>query len=203
MKDVYAAACPIPPLPTSTSSSATAALSHAHPAPGAAGYVHGLAFQDDFNMIGCPDDLIPAFCRLEAKAKEAGLSINHSKCQFLWFHEEQPLSSAVQEFLRKTGIKSCPRVATILGTPVGIDADMIKSEAMKIVDHSKLFFDRILHQDMPMQHAMLLLRVSALPKLSYMLRTLRPGWCMRAATAFDTLIHIDCHQEAQAASHGG
>ncbi len=75
-----------------------------------------------------------------------------------------------------------------LGVPVGLGAsraELIRTHASSIVERHTRFLDLLLHEAMPSQVAMLLLQVSAVPRMSYLTRTLPPDLAQAVFHDFD------------------
>jgi len=98
------------------------------------------------------------------------------------------LPSDVTAFLADTHIPVHRDAAIILGSPVGRDAAAIHKLGMDILTDCDRFFSRLLNDSMNIQIAMTLLRVSGVPRLNYLLRTLRPHHSIKLAATFDSMV---------------
>src|SRR4051812_8772200 len=77
---------------------------------------------------------------------------------------------------------------TTLGAMVGLDqAKIMNWVADKVAKHKKLF-DLLQHAEMPSQISALLLRMSALPTMGYLARTIRPHLLAEHAQQFDSMV---------------
>ena len=116
------------------------------------------------------------------------LTINLPKCKFLWFSED-PLPEAVTDRLNTLGIPIITDAGIVLGTPIGVDMDKLKALAAEIVNEAKeTFFNALTNEQLPAQHALILLRASGIPRLNYLLRTTPPSVHGDAAEEFDGLV---------------
>jgi len=78
--------------------------------------------------------------------------------------------------------------AIVLGAPVGRNVQRIKQMLMDAVNQHDRFFQLLLHEQMPMQEANLILTSSGVPRMGYLIRCMRPSWILEAAEAFDAKI---------------
>src|SRR5690242_794749 len=65
---------------------------------------------------------------------------------------------------------------------------MVVSSLHKKMDTHNQLFSALRHPQMPTQHALLILRQSALPRLNFLLRTLPPSLTTNACQLFDQLV---------------
>ena len=71
----------------------------------------------------------------------------------------------------------------------GVDMDKLKALAIEIVNEAKTtFFNALTNEQLPAQHALILLRASGIPRLNYLLRTTPPSVHGDAAEEFDGLV---------------
>jgi hypothetical protein len=82
-----------------------------------------------------------------------------------------------------------------LGVLVGSGDKEINTWLADKVSSHKRYFDLILHPDLPVQIAMLLLRFSAVPMMGYLSRVVTPRLLRPHATAFDTMVVDTCTQK--------
>lgn len=155
------------------------------------GSVSAIAFLDDCTLIGLPDKrLIRVFEVLKEAAKEGGLEVNISKTKFLWLHEaECALPIAIEHKLAHMSMLIERGATMLLGAPIGTDTEKMQSLLMKIVRDHEPFFQRINSTLLPIQEALILLRVCALPRLNYLARTTPARILYPAAEAFDRLMY--------------
>ena len=155
------------------------------------GSISAIAFLDDCTLIGLPGkQLIKAFEVLKKAAKEGGLEVNISKTKFLWLHEDQyDLPPDLVTELTQMNMEIERGATMLLGAPIGTDINKMQSLVMNSVNEQKQFFDRINSSRMPIQEALLFLRVCALPRLNYLCRTTPAAILSPAAEAFDRLMY--------------
>lgn len=153
--------------------------------------VTSVAFLDDCTLIGLPDErLLKAFEVLKSVASEGGLEVNLSKTKFLWLHETGiPLPEDLERKLEEMGTQIERGATMLLGAPIGTDEQKMKQLVMKGLDEQKQFFDRLKSSSLPIQEALIMLRVCALPRLNFFCRTTPPRILYPAAVAFDQLMY--------------
>ena len=148
--------------------------------------VHAVAIADDFTVLGKPEALIRVYLALERLAAEGGLHVQPNKSQFIYFHQQrQPLSTEVQEFIQQRGIVLQETSTVLLGAPIGRSSTDIEEQVENLVSEQCEFFNAILHPDISNQEAFLLLRVCGVPRLNYLLRTVRPRAIQKAVGRYD------------------
>ena len=80
--------------------------------------------------------------------------------------------------------------AIILGAPIGINHRAIEDLATTILTDQLVVLQKLLHEAMPVQEAILLLRISSTHKLDYLLRCVPPDAMKKLADKFDhDLLH--------------
>jgi hypothetical protein len=144
-----------------------------------------------------PAVLIDAFDWLKREAESMlRLIIQPSKCQFIYFnHTDVDRLSLLSPSLIDS-IKSRARIqvdgACLLGSAVGRTDDILHRLLTQQIGttHDDLF-KRVLNTSLHIQPAMLLLRQCLVPKLIYILRTVRPSATARIAATFDKQV-IEC-----------
>ena len=77
---------------------------------------------------------------------------------------------------------------TTLGAMVGFDQAKIMNWVAGKVDKHKKLFELLQHAEMPSQISALLLRMSALPTMDYLARTIRPHLLAEHAQQFDLMV---------------
>ena len=75
--------------------------------------------------------------------------------------------------------------AIILGAPIGINHRAIEDLATTILTDQLLVLQKLLDEAMPVQEAILLLRISSTHKLDYLLRCIPPDAMKKLAEKFD------------------
>src|SRR5580658_115355 len=138
--------------------------------------VQATAIHDDVTLVGPPDDLVQAYRTVVEQAKTINLHVQPHKCQLVYFHNEtEPLSSLVTNFIRNHRISYQDEAAVILGAPIGTNHESVERLATTMLKDQLAILDYLLHDAMPVQEAMLLLRISSTHKLDYLLRCVRPA----------------------------
>ena len=134
------------------------------------------AIHDDITLVGPADDLASAYSTIADLADAIGLQVQPSKCQFIYFHNDtSPLSSSVHSFLSQHHIPLQQSSAIILGAPIGATIHDIQALAALMLKDQMLVLQTLLHDAMPIQEALLLLRISSTHKLDYLLRCVPPS----------------------------
>lgn len=150
------------------------------------------AIQDDFTAVGPPEQLLKVLGKLLSVNSLSGLKIQAAKCQFIYFHNHtHPLTAEVVTQLSRHQIPIQDKCASVLGSVVGIDDTSIKQKLNNMVMKQKDIFNAILCPQMPVQEAMHLLRVCCVPKMDYLIQTVRPSLVQEAAATFDAMM-MDC-----------
>ena len=103
---------------------------------------------------------------------------------FIYFHNNtNPLSSSVHSFLSQHHIPLQQSSAIILGAPIGATIHDIQALATLMLKDQMLVLQTLLHDAMPIQEALLLLRTTH--KLDYLLRCVPPSAMKKLAVDFD------------------
>ena len=158
-----------------------AALAAAQP-----GLVDGVAYQDDFKIVGEASEVLKVFDHLRKHAKELGLEVRLDKSAvYVPPLVRQSIGPAGLERLQGTfeaaGLKTTDALEA-LGVLHGSEGN-IKQYCEDAVDSCEFFFECL--ELMPAQHASLLLRHCQLPRLGYLARTVAPRLLADAAKRFD------------------
>ena len=77
---------------------------------------------------------------------------------------------------------------TTLGVMVGSGDKEINTWLAGRVAHQRRYFDLILHPELPVQIALLLLRLSAVPMMGYLSRVVAPRLLRPHAVDFDSMV---------------
>ena len=151
--------------------------------------VEAVAIADDFTLIGPAKKVVVALERLIALCDEDdGLILNLLKCEVLWVHaSNHPSYSSFVEVMNRHHINIRHDCVALLGSSIGVGMKRQTHVLQSIGTHDQLF-RAILHPAMPSQIGLLLLRISALPRLNYLLRVTPPIIIRAAAERFDELI---------------
>ena len=147
--------------------------------------VKAVAVADDVNFVG------PADGRAATRATAAfiqacqplELSFRGDKSALLNFLEAT-LHQETLDFAHEHWIPT-KRTITILGAPMGSDAEAVQALAVAELTGSERLLDSLLHPEMPLAVADNFLRVAAVPKLNYLCRVGTPGEYSRALAQFD------------------
>jgi hypothetical protein len=175
------------------------------------GAVHGVAVLDDFSIVGDFESAFAVFDRLEELAPSYGLELTRAKCKVLlparlshaqshhddliasgrWaelLNKEQEVAQQVGEAAEARDVRVVNHLHT-LGAVVCDDQsdERVLEHALSVVEDQKTTLRRIAKY-MPAQSAMVLLRLCALPRLSYLCRVVPPTMMVEAATKFDALL---------------
>lgn len=146
--------------------------------------VKATAIYDDVSFTGPPADLINAYRSFAIKMAELGLQLQPDK-SFLIALNGEAISQQVQQeaIALRVPVK---RNVRLLGTQVGIDQQLVRDELLRAMqDRYEQVWSGIGHELMPVQIAMSLLRVAAVPMLGYLMRTTPADALMPTALAFD------------------
>lgn len=151
------------------------------------------SFLDDVTLLHRdPVVLVEAFDWLVHEAASVlGLVVQPSKCQFIYFNhtEVDRLSKFEHSFIQSIRERAtiCVDGACLLGSAVGRTDDILHRLLVQQIGttHDDMF-KRLLNRDLKIQSAMLLLRQCMIPKLNYILRTVRPSATARITAQFDS-----------------
>jgi hypothetical protein len=112
--------------------------------------------------------------------------VQPSKCQLIYFHDNTtPLSGSVHSFLAQHHIPLKKQSAIILGAPIGATIEDIEALAVLMLKDQMKVLQNLLNDAMPIQEAILLLRISSTHKLDYLLRCVPPSAMKNLANNFD------------------
>ncbi len=144
-----------------------------------------MAFLDDGNFVGTPEQVLAAIKRLEPLANRLGLKFVDQKSQ--WFSlNDDPHLPTVQEWLDgRQGVKVVRDAGLILGAPVGLNRAAIEKLLDDCIREHDTFFNLLLHDSIPPQEALILLRLSGVPRMNYLTRCVDPDLTRKATKAFD------------------
>jgi hypothetical protein len=150
------------------------------------------AIMDDLTLTGKPEDLVDAFRMIQEEAKlKTNLQVRPEKCNFMYLmNDVTALSTTIINDVTALGIKIQYDGCIVLGAPVGRTSQWIESEALRMVRSQSTFFNGIRNKHSSVQNAMHLLRTCAVPKLGYLLRTVRPSAMKIAIQSFNDSIRI-------------
>jgi hypothetical protein len=152
--------------------------------------LEAVAIADDFTITGPALSVAQALQQLVEACKDDGPILNFGKCKALWAYSTnhpsyEPFCDAMSSYSEPIPIfyDAIP----LLGAGVGLGNSRARFCNDAIQQHSN-FFAAITHPDMPVQAAMLLLRVSGIPRLTYLTRVIPPAIIREACENFDAMI---------------
>ena len=152
--------------------------------------VSGVAVMDDFYLEGPYGGVLQAFDRYStAESKKVGLSLRSEKCIAFWVHQADP-PQPLLDGLKNRGIRLVRDTLECLGTVIGLNhAAMSQWAYDRITSPSHLqLFSTLLNPSLPVQAAMAILRLCAIPRMSYLSRTLKPAIVTKAGAYFDSKV---------------
>jgi len=135
-----------------------------------------------------------SWLRLETDLAGTGLVIRKEKCGLLW-PRGVACPDDIQAASLKRGLQLSHGIMLTLGMLVGSGDQEIDAWLADRVTNHKRYFDLILHPELPVQIAMLLMRLSAVPQMGYLSRVVPPRLLRRHAVAFDNMVMAACVQK--------
>jgi hypothetical protein len=145
------------------------------------------AILDDCTFVGPVGALVSAYATICQEAALVGLEVQPTKSQLIYFQSDRvPLPSDITEFIARNRVQLQLDSAIILGAPVGRTAAKREELALRTLRDHVSFFQALLRDEMPVQEAVHLLRVSGTPRLNYLLRCVPPDAVRNLARQFDT-----------------
>jgi ribonuclease HI len=152
--------------------------------------LEAVAIADDFTITGPALSVARALQQLVEACKDDGPILNFGKCKALWAYSTNhpsyaPFCAAMSSYGEPIPISY--DAIPLLGAGVGLGNSRARFCNNAIQQHSN-FFAAITHADMPVQAAMLLLRVSGIPRLTYLTRVIPPVIIREACEKFDAMI---------------
>jgi ribonuclease HI len=152
--------------------------------------LEAVAIADDFTITGPALSVARALRQLVDACKNDGPILNFSKCKALWAYSinhpsYEPFCAAMAS--HGAPIPISYDAIPLLGAGVGLGNARARFCDAAVELHSN-FFAAITHPDMPVQAAMLLLRVSGIPRLTYLTRVIPPAIIRTACENFDAMI---------------
>jgi hypothetical protein len=146
------------------------------------------AYVDDLHIVGVPAEVMKALTALQTLLPAAHLTCNTAKSHFGHFHQHTaPLHSNILSTLAQHNITVHEDWLEVVGAVVGRDEEAIRAGVKEVFncEGNDAFFRRLQSIDMPVQLAMLLLRLCAVPQLNYLLRCTPPSCIAELADDFD------------------
>lgn len=154
-----------------------------------------LAFMDDIHLMGAPEEVMKSAAVLEAEGVKIGLTLRAEKSKFVIYRSSVDLSASVVGWLGRRKVQMFTNdarddaaVAEILGVPVSEDSKAVAKEVKKVVAGQRVFFDSLLHTAMPTMLAMLMLRISGVPRMNYLVRCSPVECVQEGAKEFDQMV---------------
>ena len=154
-----------------------------------------VSIQDDLTLIGPSKQVFTAYDYIRQHAESYHLHLSVEKCAVYMpisdlnnDSNNQHRESVHQDCVIRQ-LQLCKSLDT-LGVTIGPDVD-VRSHCSDIIESHKSFFTALTHPSMPVQIANSLLRSCALPRLSYLARTVPPALFKDAAKQWDEQI-IQC-----------
>jgi hypothetical protein len=161
--------------------------------------LEAVAIADDFTITGPSLSVARALQQLVIACRTDGPNLNFAKCKALWaYSTNHPNYQSFCEAMRSYSepIPISYDAIPLLGAAVGLGMTRA-SHCERAVEKHQHFFEAITHPDMSVQAAMLLLRVSGIPRLTYLTRVIPPTVIRAACEAFDArimqLVADKCH----------
>ena len=159
-------------------------------------------------MTGPLDQVTVAMDRILKLCPDLGLQVSFPKSSIFWPSPHAPPPPLVTSFSSDSGIALRTGALPLLGSCVGLDADLLTAFADEKPPTHQPLFDALQQKGFPVQHALLILRQSALPRMNFLTRTLPPTYTLQACIDFDKrilqtalrLLQIDPVQLSQVAS---
>lgn len=148
--------------------------------------VKAISVLDDITLIGPLQDVMTAFDRVQAQAATLGLQLQVPKCKLFI----PPSSRARAESIRAAAAPrqlECVSSLLTLGVTHGDDSD-VTEHCMSTAQSHESFFAALTHPAMPAQVAFSLLRYCAVPRMSFMARTVQPHLFRETAEVFDLMV---------------
>ena len=149
------------------------------------GNVRCVAIADDLNLVGQAPAVFKAFDRFEKKLQGTGLILQKAKCALLW--PRPTLPESVRAEANKRGLVCRVGTMEALGGLVGCGDDAFNLWLQGYIDGLQPYFDMLLHPELPVQ-VMMLLRLSAIPKIGYLTRVTPPRLLEAHAKRFDNMV---------------
>ena len=147
--------------------------------------VFAVAIADDLTFVGPAADVLGAFADLRTLCSEHGPALNLGKCTALWPRDTaHPAYGPFVDEVRRLGVRLRHDCIEMLGATLGLNAAR-SAACLATLAHHNHFFRRLRHSDLPAQVAMLLLRQSGVPRLTYLARITPPSLFRATAEQFD------------------
>jgi ribonuclease HI len=151
--------------------------------------VQAYAIADDLTLTGPALSVLTALNTLvRLCASNDGPTLNLTKCEALWaYNTNHPSYQPFIDGLREHNVPISHDTVEMLGSTIGLGMKRA-AHCLAVVEQQRSFFAAIAHPDMPAQIAILLLRLSGVPRLTYLTRVTPPIVIREAAERFDELV---------------
>ena len=120
-------------------------------------------FSDDVNLLGTPQQLMTALERLQPSLTAVSLQLNTGKSHLTYFHDSlTPLTATVRDTLSANNIQLHHDWVAAVGAVVGRDNAAIRAgmqSTLAAAGNYDAFFRRVQLDDMPLDSAIMLLRI--------------------------------------------
>ena len=118
---------------------------------------------DDISLMGTPQQLMVALSHLQCSLPTASLQLNTAKSHFAYFHDHlTPLTASTLSTLSANDIQLHHQCVGVVGAVVGKDDTAIRAgmhSVLSAAGNHGAFLRRLLLDEMPMDTAVLLLRL--------------------------------------------
>ena len=146
-------------------------------------------FFDDINLLGTPQQLMAALSYLQRSLPAVSLQLNTAKSHFAYFHHTlTPLTATICGTLSTNNIQLQHEWVGVVGAVVGRDDAAIRTGMRSILSAAgnyDTFLRRLQLDAMPLDTALLLLRMCMVPAMNYFVRCLAPVCIEDEARHFD------------------
>ena len=151
--------------------------------------VKAISVLDDITLIGPLDDVMTAFDRVQAQAASFRLQLQVPKCKLFIPPTSHPLAESIRVAAAPRQLE-CTSSLLALGVTHGHDS-AVTEHCLAMARSHERFFDALTHPAMPAQVGFALLRYCAVPRMSFLARTVQPHLFRETAELFDGMVR-DC-----------
>ena len=143
---------------------------------------------DDLTLIGPLAQVLQAYDRIKQHAPEYHLQLRTEKCQVFIPPQldDRAILDSIHSACLERSLAHQTRIEA-LGVVFGEDADVKEHAAAAVASHER-FFALLTHPSMPVQVGYSLLRYCAIPRLSFLSRTVHPRLFASATVRFDAMV---------------
>ena len=144
---------------------------------------------DDGTFVGEPADVARVLEWMVANSKmRTGLELRADKCAILYPRHGQAQNAEITALQAKHQFKIHVGSMPLLGSVIGLDDTQRRQFVLDKVNLVSQTLLKLEHQDISLQLAANLMRISVTPRLTYLFRTLPPHVCIDGATLLRTRI---------------